>query len=102
MKPDRTLEVISMDIAGIMSGKVADIPLKENDVLFIPTRQDKLIERTITIRGEGQYPGTYKYADNETIEDFVLQAGGLTDKDFHLCMSNVSRRVSDAEGIATG
>ena len=54
MKPDRTLEVISMDIAGIMSGKVADIPLKENDVLFIPTRQDKLIERTITIRGEVQ------------------------------------------------
>ena len=80
MKTDRSLEVISVDIAGIMSGKVADIPLKENDVLFIPTRQDKMIERTITIRGEVNYPGTYKYADNETIEDFVLQAGGLTDK----------------------
>ena len=50
MKTDRSLEVISVDIAGIMSGKVADIPLKENDVLFIPTRQDKMIERTITIR----------------------------------------------------
>ena len=60
MKTDRSLEVISVDIAGIMSGKVADIPLKENDVLFIPTRQDKMIERTITIRGEVNYPGTYK------------------------------------------
>lgn len=98
MKPDRTLEVISMDIAGIMSGKVADIPLKENDVLFIPTRQDKLIERTITIRGEVQYPGTYKYADNETIEDFVLQAGGLTDKASTVNV-NVSRRVSDAKAL---
>lgn len=98
MKPDRTLEVISMDIAGIMSGKVADIPLKENDVLFIPTRQDKLIERTITIRGEVQYPGTYKYADNETIEDFVLQAGGLTDK-ASIVNVNVSRRVSDAKAL---
>ena len=98
MKPDRTLEVISMDIAGIMSGKVADIPLKENDVLFIPTRQDKLIERTITIRGEIQYPGTYKYADNETIEDFVLQAGGLTDKASTVNV-NVSRRVSDAKAL---
>lgn len=98
MKPDRTLEVISMDIAGIMSGKVADIPLKENDVLFIPTRQDKQIERTITIRGEVQYPGTYKYADNETIEDFVLQAGGLTDKASTVNV-NVSRRVSDAKAL---
>ena len=78
MKTDRSLEVISVDIAGIMSGKVADIPLKENDVLFIPTRQDKMIERTITIRGEVNYPGTYKYADNETIEDFVLQADSPT------------------------
>ena len=98
MKPDRTLEVISMDIAGIMNGKVADIPLKENDVLFIPTRQDKQIERTITIRGEVQYPGTYKYADNETIEDFVLQAGGLTDKASTVNV-NVSRRVSDAKAL---
>ncbi len=98
MKADRTLEVISIDIEGIMSGKVADIPLKENDVLFIPTRQDKMTERTITIRGEVQYPGTYKYADNETIEDFVLQAGGLTDKASIVNVS-VSRRVSDAKAI---
>ena len=99
MKADRSLEVISMDLAGIMSGKVADIPLKENDVLFIPTRQDKMSERTITIRGEVQYPGIYKYADNETIEDFVLQAGGLTDRASTVNVS-VSRRVSDAKATA--
>ena len=98
MKPDRSLEVISVDIAGIMSGRVADIPLKENDVLFIPTRQDKMIERTITIRGEVNYPGTYKYADNETIEDFVLQAGGLTDK-ASVVKVNVSRRVISPKAL---
>lgn len=98
MKADRSLEVISIDIEGIMTGKVADVPLKENDVLFIPTRQDKMTERTITIRGEVQYPGIYKYADNETIEDFVLQAGGLTDK-ASVVNVNVSRRVSDAKAL---
>ena len=98
MKADRSLEVISVDIAGIMSGKVADIPLKENDVLFIPTRQDKMIERTITIRGEVNYPGTYKYADSETIEDFVLQAGGLTDK-ASVVKVNVSRRVNNPKAL---
>ena len=94
MKADRTLEVLSVDIAGIMDGKVADIPLRENDVLFIPTKQEMMTERTITIRGEVQFPGIYKYADNETIEDFVLQAGGLTDK-ASLINVNVSRRVND-------
>ena len=98
MKTDRSLEVVSVDVEGIMSGKVADIPLKENDLLFIPTRQDKMNERTITIRGEVLFPGTYKYADNETIEDFVLQAGGLTDK-ASVVNVNVSRRVSDAKAL---
>ena len=98
MKKDRTLEVIAVDIAGIMDGKVPDIPLKENDVLFIPTRQDKIQERTITIRGEVQYPGTYQYADNETIEDFVLQAGGLTDMASTVNVS-VSRRVADSKAL---
>ncbi len=98
MKPDRTLEVVSVDIAGIMDGKVADIPLKENDVLFIPTRGDVQTERTITIRGEVYYPGVYKYADNETIEDFVLQAGGLTDKASTIKV-NVSRRVTNPKAL---
>ncbi len=98
MKKDRTLEVIAVDIAGIMDGKVADIPLKENDVLFIPTRQEKIVERTLTIRGEVQYPGVYQYADNETLEDFVLQAGGLTDKASTVNVM-VSRRVMDAKAL---
>ena len=77
MKADRTLEVIQVDVEGIMNGTVADIPLKNEDVLFIPTKQEVQVEQTITIHGEVMYPGVYKYADNETLEDFVLQAGGL-------------------------
>jgi len=99
MKADRTLEVHAIDIDGIMSGKVADIPLKENDVLFIPTRMDMQKERTITIRGEVQYPGVYKYADNETVEDFILQAGGLTDKASTVKVS-ISRRVSNRKATS--
>lgn len=92
MKKDRTLEVVPVDLAGIMEGTVADIMLQNEDVLFVPTRQDIHEERTITIHGEVQYPGIYRYADNETLEDFVLQAGGLKET---AAMVNVfvSRRV---------
>ena len=92
MKKDRTLEVVPVDLAGIMEGKVSDILLQNEDVLFVPTRQDVQEERTITIHGEVVYPGVYRYADNETLEDFVLQAGGLKES---AAMVNVfvSRRI---------
>ena len=92
MRKDRTLEVVPVDLAGIMEGTVTDIPLQNEDVLFVPTRQDIHEDRTITIHGEVQYPGVYRYAENETLEDFVLQAGGLKET---AAMVNVfvSRRV---------
>ena len=98
MKADRTLEVLSIDLGGILSGKVADVPLKENDVLFISTKPEQVTQRTLTIRGEVRFPGIYQYADNETIEDFVLQAGGLTDKASTAKVS-VSRRVNNPKAL---
>ncbi len=100
MKADRTLEVVSVDVEGIMSGRVADIPLKENDVLFIPSKQEAMTERTITIHGEVYYPGVYKYADNETLEDFVLQAGGLKETASTVKV-DVARRVGDPKALTT-
>lgn len=100
MNPDRTLKVVSVDVAGIMDGRVADLPLQENDVLFIPSKTETLSERTITIRGEVQYPGVYKYADNETLEDFVLQAGGLLETASTVKV-DVARRVSNPKALTT-
>ena len=100
MKDDRTLKVIPVDVKGIVNGDAADIPLKENDVLFIPTRQTAMTERTITIQGEVQYPGIYKYADNETLEDFVLQAGGLKETASTVKV-DVSRRVVTPHALTT-
>jgi protein involved in polysaccharide export with SLBB domain len=100
MKPDRTLKVVSVDVEGIMSGRVADIPLKENDVLFIPNKQETMTERTLTIHGEVQYPGIYKYADNETLEDFVLQAGGLKETASTVKV-DVARRVANPKALTT-
>lgn len=92
LKADRTLEVVSVDVEGILTGRAADIPLQNGDILFIPTRTDMQEERTLTIDGEVQYPGIYQYADNETLEDFILQAGGLTMKASTVRV-DVSRRI---------
>ena len=94
MKADRTLEVIPVDIQGILAGTAPDIPLKNEDVLFIPTQADLQQQRTLTIHGEVMSPGTYQFADNTTLEDLILQAGGLTDA-ASLAKVDVSRRIVD-------
>ena len=94
MKPDRVRKVLSVDIEGIMAGTIADMPLENEDVLFIPFRTETLNERTLTIHGEVQMPGIYEYAEDETVEDFILQAGGLTDA-ASTARVDVSRRISD-------
>lgn len=100
LKADRTLEVVSVDVEGILTGRVADIPLQNGDILFIPTRTEMQEERTITIDGEVQYPGIYQYADNETLEDFILQAGGLTMKASTVRV-DVSRRIINPQALET-
>ena len=101
MKEDRTLETMPLDIAGIMSGSVADVALKNEDVLFIPTQADRVAERIVTIQGEVLSPGTFQFAENETIEDLVLRAGGLTDA-ASLIKVDVSRRICDPKALKAG
>ena len=94
MKPDRTWRVISVDLEGILNGTSADIPLENEDILTIAIRQDKSNLRVVQIIGEVKVPGTYDYAENETIEDLIIQAGGLTDA-ASTARVDVSRRIID-------
>ena len=94
MKPNRTQEVLSVNLEGILDGTSPDVPLQNEDVLFIPTLAEHQNLRTLTIDGEVIFPGIYEYADNMTIEDLILQAGGLTDAASTVKV-DVSRRLKD-------
>ena len=94
MRYDRTLEVKSIDILGILEGTSPDVPIQNEDVIYIASREERNEKQTVTISGEVLYPGIYKYAANETIEDLILQAGGPTDA-ASLVKVDVARRVSN-------
>ncbi len=94
LKADRSLEVIAVDIKGILAGTSPDIPLANEDVLFIPTEADLRQQRTLTITGEVMSPGSYQFADNTTLEDLIIEAGGLTDA-ASVARVDVSRRIRD-------
>lgn len=97
-KEDRTLQVVQVDIKGILDHSVADLTLKNEDRLFIPSKTFLQQERTLTIDGEVVFPGIYEYADNTTIEDFILQAGGPKDAASTVKI-DVSRRMRDTDQI---
>lgn len=101
MKADRTLEVLRFDVLGILEGTVPDIPLKNEDVIYIASSEENETQKTITINGEVHYPGVYRYADNETIEDLILQAGGPTES-ASLVKIDVARRVNDPNATEAG
>lgn len=91
-REDLTHEMLQVDIRGILNGEVADIPLVKNDVLYIPSIHDLREEQTVTIHGEVANPGTFLYSESMTIEDLVLQAGGLKEA-ASIVKVEVARRV---------
>ena len=94
MKANRTQEVLSVDLKGILEGTAADVPLENEDILFVPTQAEHQNLRTLTINGEVIFPGTYEYAEKMTVEDLILQAGGLTDNASTIKV-DVARRIID-------
>ncbi len=93
-KPDWTMEVQAIDLDGLMAGRVADISLRPNDILMIPAVSEMQEQYDVTIFGSVSRPDTYPYAENMTVEDLVIAAGGLLES---ASTSNVivTRRVKD-------
>lgn len=99
-KEDRTLEVLSVDVKDLMNHTAPDITLRNEDVLFVPSRKELQEEYVFSIYGEVPYPGTYEFAENTTLEDFILQAGGLKDAASTVKV-DVARRVRDQASVSS-
>ena len=93
-REDLTREIIQVDLKNIMNGTKPDIALQRNDVLYIPSIHDISEIGKIDIFGEVAKPGKYVYADNMTLEDLVIQAGGLLETASTVKV-DVSRRIKN-------
>lgn len=93
-REDLTLEVISVDVKAILSGQAPDVPLQRNDILYIPSIFDLNDVGTLTIEGEVARPGVFIYEENMTVEDIIMQAGGLLESASTVKI-DVSRRVKN-------
>ena len=94
--PNNTLDNLAVNLADLMEGRIEDIALRKNDVLFVPSLFDMQEVQTVTIYGEVAFPGVYQYMDNMTVEDFIVNAGGLNEG-ASIARVDVARRVKDAK-----
>lgn len=92
--PDLELEVIALDLKDILAGIVADVPLKRNDVIVVSSIHELEERGAFYIGGQVARPGSYPFAANTTLEDLILQAGGLLEG-ASTARVDISRRIVD-------
>ncbi|MDE6335405.1 MAG: SLBB domain-containing protein [Muribaculaceae bacterium] len=97
--PNLQLEIIPLDIAEILAGRAPDVELKRNDMLVISSVHEIEDRGAVTISGQVARPGTFPYADNMTLEDLILQAGGLLEG-ASTARVDISRRIVNPESTA--
>lgn len=93
---DLTLGAIPLDLQGIMEGETEDVELKNEDLLFIPSRYDIQEEFYVKITGEINFPGTYPYASDMTVGDLIIRAGGFLESAANSSIE-IARRVRDSQ-----
>ena len=99
-REDLTREILQVDLKGILGGTKPDIALKRNDVLYIPSIHDLQDLGNIEVFGEVARPGKYIFADNMTLEDLIIQAGGLLESASTVKV-DVSRRIKNTKSTET-
>ena len=92
--PDYTMETVSFDLKKVLSGEEPDVELKPNDVLTVSSIHDLEDVGFITVYGEVATPGSFVFAKNTTLEDIIMQAGGLLESASTVKV-DVSRRIKD-------
>lgn len=99
-REDLTTEVLPIDIKSIMNGTSPNIALMKNDILYIPSIHDLEDRGNITVHGEVAKPESYPYADNMTLEDLIIQAGGLKEAASTVRI-DVARRIKNPQSITS-
>lgn len=78
VKGDLETKIIAFDLERLLTGDAAvNMALEDGDIVRLYSRAELEMKRTVTIQGVVQTPGTYPMAENMTVEDLVILAGGL-------------------------
>jgi protein involved in polysaccharide export with SLBB domain len=73
------VEKVSIDLEKALAGDPAsNLPLRENDQLFVRTVPEWRAGSQVTVQGELRFPGTYMVRKGEKLSSLIERAGGFT------------------------
>jgi protein involved in polysaccharide export with SLBB domain len=79
VKDDLTTEIVEVNLANALTGDpIANIELKKEDALMVYSLLEFKESYKVSIDGEIKKPGTFNYYENITLNDLIIEAGGLT------------------------
>jgi len=72
-------EYLSFNPSQVMQSASGSIPLRRNDSVIVSSIAELRDSQLVSITGEVRRNGAFRYAENITLKDLVLMAGGFTD-----------------------
>ncbi|HQH19542.1 MAG TPA: SLBB domain-containing protein [Bacteroidales bacterium] len=99
---NRTQDDLSLKVIPVIvtdSIKLKSILLQKEDIVSVASIFDIQEEYVLNIEGEVKVPGKYPYAENTSIEDLIIKAGGFLES-ASLAKIEVSRRIKDNQSTS--
>lgn len=99
LKPDNSKEMLSVNLLDLFSGKTEDIVLKREDKVIIASALEMRDKPVVTIGGMVQKYGEYDFAENMTVEDLIIAAGGFKEG-ASIKRIEIARRLYDSDKLS--
>ncbi|WAC12269.1 SLBB domain-containing protein [Dyadobacter pollutisoli] len=105
-RTDLTIENISLNYTDIINNVVPDLVLARLDQIIVPSRFDMAETAYVSVEGEvnnikvGENEGKFPYTANMTLEDLLVQAGGLKESAYTSEIEVVRRKRDSVAGAA--
>ena len=93
LNDDHTVSVVPFDMSDV-NNTDKPIALKREDLILVPSVSDLQEDLSVEVLGEVKKPGNFPFVENATVEDVIVQAGGLLES-ASLSRIEVARRVKD-------
>ena len=105
-REDLTIESIPFNYADVLNNIVPDLILTRLDQVVVPSKFDMAETAFVQVEGEvnnpkfGENDGKFPYTANMTLEDLLLQAGGLKESAYATEVEVIRRKRNSPAGAA--
>jgi protein involved in polysaccharide export with SLBB domain len=93
LRPDFTAEIIPFSVQAVARGE-ADVELRPEDEVYIPSIDEMTETYYIIVRGEVNRPDTLPFRHRMTVEDVIIGSGGLKES-ASMAQIEVARRIKE-------